>query len=199
MALVQATLKSELLKLFDQDSPTFVGFPATVADAATNFGNAYNTYAATAQDVSGDPLTSSNVAGFISTLASSLPDAASGSPTTTAQAFGSAFVSFWTGATFATAIPPAAGVGGTGLFSKEVTSTVTAAVPTALSSLLEPIFATPPTAASTADAQADTIAAAFHAATTSGVTVVIAGLDTTPPPPAGSGPLPITNTGTVFQ
>lgn len=198
MALSQATLKQELLKLFDQDNPAFVGFPVTVADAATNFGNAYQTYAATAQDASGDLVVTTNLPLFISTLAGALPpDPAAGTPSVAAQAFGAAFTAYWTGGIFAIGIPPPTGIGGNGIFSVELTSLVTVVNSAALSTPLEVIFTVPPTEAQTADAQADSIATAFHTATTTGVTVLITGLDTTPPPPAGAGPLPIINTGFI--
>ena len=198
MALSQPTLKQELLKIFDKDNPAFVGFPATVIDAATNFGNAYNTYALTAQDASGDILATANLPLFTSTLAAALPpDPVAGTPTIAAQAFAAAFTAYWTGAIFAIGIPPPFGIGGLGIFSVELSSLVTIVLSPLLATPLELIFTVPPTAAQTADAQADSIATAFHTATTTGVTVVITGLDTTPPPPVGVGPLPIINTGFI--
>jgi hypothetical protein len=196
VALDQNTLKTELLKLFDENDPLFVGWPATVADAATNWGNAYNTYAMAAQDVSGDILATPNLAGFTGTLTGQL--ATSVDAVSSSLAFDTAFVAFWTGAIFAVGIPPTPvpilptgaacpNVGGTLTFVTETTSIVSLVAITVLSSLLQPVFSVQyPDAASAADA----ISAAFHTATISAVTVLITGVD-----PLGA---PVTNLCTIY-
>jgi hypothetical protein len=191
MALDKAKLKAELLKILDEEDPGFLGFPDNAADAAANWAAAYDTYAADAEDVSGDAVASVNKAGFESALIfadSNVPAAAAGE-------FDLAFVNFWTGGTFAVGTPPSSGVGGNGTFGVELTSAVTVAAPGVLLAALTPIFAENE-ADQTPDAKAGKLADAFHDATTTAVTVLIAGLDTTPP--ASGGPLPITNTDFVY-
>lgn len=190
-----STLETQLRNLLDGSVATFAGYPATKADAITNWGNAYNTYALSAQDVSGDPVVTTNLAGFTSALTSGLVDV--GTVTTAADAFEAAFVAYWTGGTFATAIPGVGtatcpNVGGNLVFSAEVTSLVSAVTPNILKNLLLTEFAI---LSSDAATKAASLASAFHTATTTAVFVTIAGTDTTPPP---TGPLPVTNTCTIF-
>lgn len=196
MALDVATLKAELLKLFDPDDVGFVGYPATIAAAATNLANAYDTYASSAEDVSGDALVSADKATFESILAAQLPAPVVGTlPADAALAFANAFIAYWAGATFAVgSLPPASppgcpNMGGTTIFSAETTS-VAVAVAVGLLADLTTEFAVNTV---DPDAKADDLANALHTATTSEVTVLITGLDTTLPVP-----LPITNTCTVF-
>lgn len=190
MALNQALLKSELLKLFDETDPGFAGWPTTIVQAATNFANAYDKYAIQAQDASGEPPLSVNKAGFETALMS-IPVPEVGTAAVSANIFDQAFLAYWTGGSFTFGIPPPTGVGGTGIFSVELSSVVLSVTPSVLGNLLLPIFST---YSAFAEPQADAIASAFHTATTTAVVVIITGLDTTPPP---TGPLPITNTGTI--
>lgn len=198
MALVSANLASEFAKMMDPNNPAFISHPATKLDAATNFGNAYNTYALAAQDASTDLVVTTNLAGFIATLAAQLPDSTAGTAALAAAAFDAAFVQYWTGAVFAVGIPPTGigacpNAGGTLIFSAEVSSVVVTVSAGVLQNLLLPIFST--TGSADGNAQAILIADAFHSATTSAVIVLITGLDTTPAP---AGPLPITNTCGIF-
>jgi len=195
MALAQATLAEELTKLFDSSDPNFVGYPANLGAAASNWGNAYNTYASTAVDVSGDSLVSANAASFVSALQSGLES--SSDATAAANAFDAAFVAYWTGAVFSIGFSPTPAsacpsVGGTGLWSSEISSVVSAVTASTLTNLLVTEFAI---LGGSAASKADSLATAFHSATTTAVFVLITGLDTTPTP---AGPLPITNTCTIF-
>jgi len=161
MTLVAATLESELLKLFDSSSASFAGYPATTAAAANNWANAYDAYAKAATDSTLDSLATANKAGFASTLVSQLPaDPAAGSYVTAANAFDAAFVTYWTGAIFTFVAP-------------EISSLVTAIIPSTLANLLLPIFADV-SSVGTAQVKAQQMAAAFHTATTTAVTVTIA-------------------------
>jgi hypothetical protein len=190
--LVEANLASEFLKLVDSASPSFSGFPSSKADATTNWAQAYNTYALSAQDASEDLVASVSLPGMISTLLAQLPDSATGTPDLAAAAFDSAFVQYWTGAIFAVGIPPTGlgacpNAGGTSVFSSEISSVVTAVTANVLKDLLLPIF----NSINDGIVASQLLATAFHTATTSAVIVLITGLDTTPAP---AGPLPITNT-----
>lgn len=192
MALSASILKTEILKLVDPDDPGFVGFPEDTATMQANWTDAFDAYALNAVDVSGDPVVTVNKAGFQAALAPLFnPDSTS---TAAANAFASAWSAYWTGATFAILIPPPSGVGGNGIFGVEISSAVTVVVPANLSSDLKTIFDTIDTDQDP-DTKAQQIADAFHAATTNDITVLISGLDTTPPP---TGPLPITNTDKVY-
>jgi hypothetical protein len=190
MALSQAILKAEFLKLFD---PAVAVYPATVVDAITNWSNAYNTYALNAVDVSGDPVVTVNLAGFTAALTASILPCPPGTDITTcANAFDSAFVAYWTLAAFSIGslppgIYPCLNVGGTLTFGIETTSIVSVVTPGVLSALLLTEFAN---LSSDYDAKADDLAQAFHDATTSAVLVTIVGEDT-----IGG---PITNTCTIF-
>lgn len=192
MALSQATLKAELLKLIDQDSPTFIGFPATKEQACENWANAYDVYCQSAQDISNDGLATSNPTGFKNSLIANLPEGAAGSAALGAAAFESAVVAYWTGATFNIGSLPPGGIGGTGVFSIEISSVVTEITPNVLYDLLLIEFSKT-TFELDMDVKADTLAALFHTFTTTAVIVTISGSDTTPPPPGGTGPLPVVN------
>ena len=197
MTLAAATLSSEFIKVIDPENAGFVGWPATVADSCVNWGNAYHAYASQATDVSGDALVTANLPLFISTLQASLPAAAVGTAALAANAFDLAFIAYWTAAIFAIGAPPTPAavcpsIGGTMLWSLEITSLVTAVVPAVLKGLLLPEFAIVDVA-TTAQEKADSLAQAFHTATTTAIMVLITGLDTTVPIP-----LPITNLCTIF-
>jgi hypothetical protein len=167
----------------------------SLADAENRWADAYTSYAADAEDVSGDALASSNPIGFRRALrfrASSTADSF-------AQQIAAGFSAYWTGASFNVGLITAGtagcpNVGGTGLFSSETTSLVTAVaspimrgkVRAALSSF---------TRTTSASQKAAELATAIHSATTRAVVVTIVGLDTTPAP---SGPLAVTNVCTVF-
>lgn len=196
MALDVNKLKAELLKLIDPNDAGFVGYPADTDEAAANWTAAYDVYSRDAADVSGDSVLTVNPAGFEGAVRSGL--VSSVTPVQAATAFGNAFLSYWTGGVFAvgslpaTPTVPCPSLGGNLIWGTEVSSLVTAVVPAGLISLLTTEFAV-----NTADpdAKATALANAFHTSTTTGITVLITGLDTTPTP---GGPLPITNACTVF-
>jgi len=191
MTLHVSTLVTELRKFGDEKFSGFTGFPSSKADAKTAWTNAYDLYAATAIDISGDFIVtgSANAAGFKNSLSFDT----GGTSSSAAADFDAAFVAYWTGAVFAVGIiPPPAGtcpnVGGTSTFGVETTSVVSAITPDVLKTKLLSVLNAP---ASDAHAQIQLIAQAFHEATMESVTVLITGTDTTPTP---AGPLPITNT-----
>lgn len=160
MTLAAATLEAELLKLFDANDPSFAGYPAAVVAGTNNWANAYDTYCKTAMDATGDLLVTANKAGFASALAAQIPtDPTLGSYTNAANAFDAAFIAYWTGAVFAF-VPP------------EASALVTLIAPSVLANLLLPIFSDV-TSAGTAQLKAQQLAAAFHMATTTAVTVTI--------------------------
>lgn len=189
-----ATLKTNLLKMFDPSRPDFLGWPTTLIQGVDNIANAYNQYAIVAMDASNDALVTANLAGFKAPLLALAPGSTIAD---TAQAFDDAFVAYWTGGVFAIGIPPTPAspcpsIGGTTLWSVEASSVVQLATPNVLKGLLLPEFAI---LSGDADAKATAIANAFHTATTTAIMVLITGLDTTPPP---VGPLPVMNTCTIF-
>lgn len=194
MALSQTKLRDEFRKLTDPNFGSFAGYPASAAAAAASWATAYDTYARDAVDASGDAVVTVNKPGFQSALTTAL--LASTTPQAAAAGFANAFTAYWTGAVFAVGLlPPPAGpcanVGGNGIFGAEVSSVVTVVNAAALQSALATEFQT---LSGNGNTKAQALAAIFHSATTTGVTVLISGLDTTPP---GSGPLPITNTCTI--
>jgi hypothetical protein len=200
MALDQTVLTNEILKLIDPTCEGFVAYPETREDAITNWANAYNTYAVAAMDVSGDVLLTSNLAGFTSTLLSLIPTIPpGGSILEAANAFDTAFITYWAGATFNILIPPPPPNDvpippaiNNGIFGLEATSIVTTVTAGVLSANLQQEFAI---ISSDTATKAAGLASAFHAATTSAVIATIVGVDTTPTP---AGPYPITNTNTIF-
>lgn len=192
MALDVNLLKNEILKLIDETNPAFAGFPVDRSLAITNWGNAYNTYASMATDVSGDSVIVANLPGFTGALTANLPPAAVGIPAQAANAFDLAFVAYWMSATFSILSLPLGGVGGNGIFGVKLTSTVIAVAPGVLGADLTNQFSI---ISADVNERALSIATAFHTATISAVTVLITGLDTTPPP---GGPLPITNTAMLL-
>jgi hypothetical protein len=188
MALDRSKLSGRLRTLFT--SPDGI---ANAQDAESRWTAAYDSYALDAEDVSGDMVTTTNRPGFLSALDfgswSSVQQAA--------QRFDDAFVAYWTGGVFAVgsliAVPPGEcpNVGGNGTWASETTSVVTAVVAGVLKGLLLPILRAN---SGTPESKAREMARAFHEATTTAVTVLITGLDTTPGP---GGPLAITNTCTI--
>jgi hypothetical protein len=194
MGLLQSKLESELLKLLDPNNKDFVGYPGDVAAVAANWSAAYGAYAQSAVNAGGAALSSPSNAlqeKFKIQLISSLPAADSGKASTAAQAFESAFISYWTGAIFAINPAPEAGTGGTKKFSAAVSSVVSDVTPGALSTPLAEALGR--TSSDPAE-RAQTLANAFHVATTTGVVVVTTGVDTSPTPP---GPQPIVNTSGI--
>jgi len=165
----------------------------SAAQAESRWATIYHDYAREGEDVSGEPAINLSKSKFSRPL--------NLKQSQTAQQFcrqlDQAFVSYWTGVTFATAVvpsPPLAcpNIGGTGVFSVEISSVVTVVAKGVLYGALIPIVSSLGGAASTKAAQ---FAEAFDSATKTAVTVLITGQDTTPPP---AGPLAITNVCTVF-
>jgi hypothetical protein len=193
MALDVNKLKTELLKLIDPNDAHFVGHPTNATDFATNWSNAYDTYAKDAQDVSTDPVIAApthKAAMKARLLTLNVPV---GVIATAASTFDQAFADYWTGATFAILVAPTpaaacASVGGTGLWSAEASSVVSAVTAHVLEASMLSLLAIP---SDDPQVKATALANAFHAATTSAVKVTITGTDTTAPP---TGPLTITNT-----
>lgn len=190
MALDVNKLKGELLKLIDPNDPHFVGWPTNATDFATNWSNAYDTYAKDAQDASGDPvLTTSKSAMKARLLTLNIP---AGTVATASSTFDQALADYWHGATFATLIAPTpaaacASVGGTGLWAAETSSVVSTVTAHVLETSMLSLLAIP---SDDPNVKATALAAAFHAATTNAVKVTITGTDTTAPP---TGPLTINN------
>jgi hypothetical protein len=196
MALSQATLQTELLKLLDETDLNFVGWPTDPATAASNWSTAYNNYASSAVDVSGDSLLLSFPALFETALLSTMIP--NGTIVDAAQAFETAFQGYWTGATFNIGLLPPNGIPVppnpcSGFFSLEITSVVILVTPNILKNLLLTELAV---LSSNAATKATALATAFHTATLSAVNVLISGLDTTVPPPVG--PFPIINNNFVY-
>lgn len=196
MALDAAALKAEILKIIDPEDPDFVGWPADAAAAAANWAAAFDTFAVDAEDASGDALVAGNAAGFESAVAAGF---AALTAAGAAAGYGLGAIAYWTAAAFAVGTlldpltEPCASVGtGTGIWGIEATSVVTVPLSTALVAALTDEFGV---LSEDPDAKAEALADAFFDSTTSEITVLISGTDTTPPP---AGPLPITNTCTVF-
>lgn len=165
----------------------------TPAQAAADWASAYDAYARGATDVSGDKVLSVNRAGFQSALRFKNQG---GTAAGAASEFERGFISYWTGAQFAVAIPvppvtPCPSVPPSPPWLREFTSVVVAATP-GLAGLLTPIFQD--NASQDLPGRAGRLANAFHTATTTNVRVMITGI-TTPPPPGG---LPVTNLCTIF-
>ena len=189
MTLVQGTLESQLSLFMDSSAPGFTTFPVTSQAAAALWAAAYDSYALAATDASGDGLLAASRAGFEAALSFPL----TATPVSAAAELAAAFLAYWAGATFAVgqllspATEPCPSIGGNGLWSVETTSVVTAASSNPLELELFGILSLP---SNSAGSKIEDIASAFHKATTTDVTVLITGLDTTPTP---TGPLPITN------
>lgn len=187
MALAVETLAQALLQIARGKT----GMPATLAEDL--WARAYDTYARTAQDVSGDAVLSTNPTGFRAALSF----AGSRSAMEIAQQFDTAFIAYWTGAVFSVGIPPppvpagCPNVGGNTIFATEVSSVVVSVAPGIMRAQL---LSQLPVIQGEMEVRARAIAQAMHVATTSAVLVLITGTDTTPPP---TGPLPVTNTCTI--
>lgn len=185
--LSQTKLRDLILDLTDPDSLNF-----NPDDPSSAWTDVYDSYAVDAQDASDDAVVSTNAAGFHSQL--SLAHGLT--PAQAAAEFDAAFVAYWTGATFGISIPAVAPVcpssGGNGIFGLEISSVVTVVTPGVLGAALLALFNVVTPDFTT---RATQLAAAFHAATTGAITVLITGTDTTPSP---AGPLPITNLCGVF-
>jgi hypothetical protein len=196
MALDAATLKAEILKIIDPDNPEFVGWPADVATAAQNWADAFDAFASNAEDASGDALISGNAAGFKAAVQGGF---AAQTAAGAAAGYGAGAIAYWTGAAFGVLelldplTEPCPSVGpGTKIFSIEASSVVTVPLAVALIAALTAEFIV---LEADPDAKAEALADAFFDSSTTEITVLISGSDTTPPP---SGPLPVTNTCTVF-
>jgi len=165
MALSAAILKSELLKLYDETDPGFVGYATDVATAATNLGNAYDTYAADAVDLIGGTSNLRMKADFISYLSSNIVPA--GTLAVSLAALDTACVNYWTLATFNPGIPVAPMI-------IEVASVISAIVPgtvvTSMTALLSAM-------SNDVDTLCGDIATALHTFTTTCVTVTTTGTD----------------------
>lgn len=170
-----------------------IGLQTDGAAAAKAFTTAYVNYAKAATDVADNALVTSNQPEFCAQLSACFATS-NGTAAQAAAAFAAAFTAFWTGATFTSPGLPAPGlsVGGTGIMVTQISSAVAFVNPGYLQGRLFTLF-------STADANTPERLAAFasclHTATTTGVSVLISGLDATPPP---VGPLPTINRGFVF-
>lgn len=189
MSLSQSKLERSLLDFYRR--PKSIG---SVDQAERLWADAYHSYALDVEDVSGDGATNLERAKFLGQL----NFRGVRHQQTWAAQMDQAFVTYWTGVVFAVGTPPVGpvcpNVGGNLVFSVETTSVVTLVTPGVLQAQLLPV-ATRFTRETTARQKAAEFAQAFHAATTTAVFVLISGQDTTPGP---SGPLPITNTCTLF-
>lgn len=172
----------------DQEHPSFKKFSTNVSDIAEKWTVAYETYANGAQDVSGDSALSTNRAGFKAELLKLFSNNKQ-NPTSAVNAYAAAFTQYWTGGTFAVG-KTTTGTGGNGIFGVEASSSVTVVLSVGLKAALTTIFFSKNP--SSINFRAIQLANAFHAATTTEITVLITGIDTTTPTP-----LPITNTGTI--
>lgn len=193
MALLQATLKTRLLRLMNSESPAFVGYPSTLEQTAENWADAYDIYAQNAVDISDDALTTASKAGFKNALIANLPEG-TGTAALAATAFQNALIGFWTGAIFNIGSLPPNGIGGNGIFGVEISSVVTEIVPNVLYDLLLAEFSKT-TFETDMNIKADTLANIFHNATITSILVLISGTDTTLP--GLGGPLPITNISSI--
>lgn len=186
MTLQVGKLDQELGRVFS--SP---GSVASTTIAEQRWATAYHAYCLDAEDVSSDPPI--NLASL--KFRSLLNFRGSFTAAQFAAQLEAAFVAYWTGTLFSILVPPLVtsacpSIGGTGLWSVEVTSVVVPVVPQAMYTAVFPILNTP---SISWQAKSTQLAHAMHRVTTSAVTVLISGLDTTLPTP-----LPITNTCTVF-
>lgn len=166
---------------------------ATYLQAERLFALTYHHYAKKATDVSGEYAINLSYRKF----QMQLDFQSSRTPEQFCRQLDRAFVAYWTGVTFATAIvppvlPPCPNQGGNGVFASEVSSVVVGVSPQVLYAELLPVVSSLSTAEGVATHE---IASAFDRATKQAVDVLISGWDTTPGP---TGPLPITNLCGVF-
>lgn len=166
---------------------------ATYMQAERRFALTYHHYAKKATDVSGEQAINLSYRKF----QIQLNFQSSRTPEQFCRQLDRAFVAYWTGVIFATAIvppvsPPCANQGGSGVFASEVSSAVVGVSSQVLYAELLPVVSSLSTAGEVATQE---VAQAFDRATKRAVTVLISGWDTTPGP---TGPLPITNLCGVF-
>lgn len=192
MAFDKSTMVTEMIKFMDKDDGSFVDFPASPADFASKMSAAYDLAGGAVIDESMDAVASKNPAGFESAIAA-IPSP-SGTAAAAATQFGLAQVGYWAGAVFAIGTLPLGtncpNVGGNTIFASEISSAVIAALGVSLTAALTTEFGT---LGSGSKVQA--IADALESSVQSEITVLITGLDTTPP---AAGPLPVTNTCVVM-
>lgn len=189
MTLQSLALAQQIVRLGDVADAAYPG-PGTLLQAPGRLASAYDAYAENAVDAGGNFLVAGNIAAMQAALAVVFAVPAQ-SAAAASQGIGLAHTAYWMGAAFATRAPPKRpGVGGTGIFSVSISSVVVAAPAAALVAALTQLFARP---SSDAQARAQEIAQAWHAATLT-VLFTTTGLDTTPPP---AGPLPIVLQGAV--
>ncbi len=192
-----SVLVEGLRQICDPTHPNHA-FPASRSEAIQRFTDAIVTaYSYKAEDISGDAVATLNEPGWLLALLSGLGP--SWTAAAAAQGFGNAFAALWTGGAFAVGTPPAPGgecpnVGGTGIFSVENTSVVNSANGASVQADLLNCFNN---LSSDGDAKMNEFATIIHnrSRSASSVSVLISGLDSTPPP---GGPIPITNTCRVF-
>ena len=163
----------------------------TYAQAERRLAKVYHDYAQGAEDVSGEGPDNLDASRFERHLRFS------GSRTARqfAQQVDDAFVAYWTGTTFSILVlppasPPCPNVGGTGEFSVELSSQVTAVAAGRMRDAILPVV---DRATNTAEQVARRLADVMDSVTRSAVTVVITGQDTGSPSPS-----PIYNECGVF-
>ena len=191
MSLSPSSLESKLRQVFE--SPESF---TSRQQAEARWARIYDEYASNAEDISTDRVATKNSIGFRRALnfQNNLTTARF------ARQIEQGFLSYWTGATFAVGIPPAGtgvpcpNVGGNSIFGIEASSVVITTTPNVMFSNLFPVLRSF-TRTTSAQQKAREIAQAMHTATTTAIFVLISGTDTTPGP---GGPLPITNTCTIF-
>jgi hypothetical protein len=182
------TLRQALTQFFSNP-----GRVPTAARAEELWAESYHTYAREAQDVSGDVPQNLDPEKFLREL----DFLNSRSAMQFAEQLDRAFVSYWSGVTFATGLlppgsPPCPNAGGSGTFGSEVASAVYNIEAGAMLRALLPVLSG---GFGSAQAQASRFATVMDRVTKTSVRVLIVGQDTTPPP---TGPFPITNNCTVF-
>lgn len=205
MSLSESKLVTELRKIMDPSFEDFIPF-GTVEDASDESGitdvrntmrqrwsSAYDAYASSAEDLSGDSVLTKFPAKFLNSLTFAEP----GTNETAALEFSTAWARYWTGGAFAIGKlvaglgSPCPNVGlGTKLFAMEATSLVTVVNAFPLLAALVTEFSTVTESNKT---RAENLAKIFHTATTTQISVVITGVDATTPTP-----LAVVNTYTVF-
>lgn len=191
MSLRVEALQDSLRNLLDPSAPGFVPYQPDRGVAAYRLCSAYDVYARDAVDQSGDQLVTANLPGMQQSFASGL----SGSSTANAaaEAFAVAYSVYWIGASFAVGRLPRPGpptVGGNGIFSTEIASTVLSVMTDRIYNMMALEFGR----LTTGEEKVNGLAAAMHASTIVSVSTTISGLDTSPPP---AGPLPCSNTGLI--
>lgn len=166
MALSQSTLKNNFISWM-QGAEDYT----TIQDSMEEFCNAYEDYAMNAEDITTDPplvVFKSAMLAILNTLETT------GTAEIAAQKFEDATIAFWEGASFDLSVPPSG-------CSSEVSALVTTnIVPGALKAALLSIF-TNFDDNTTYESSADSLATAFHNATTT-IIVTCIGVNSSPPP-----------------